>query len=70
MRGAPAVAVKVEHKGKIEELQNPKTVKNLLKMLNLNENEVLVSVNGELATEDTVIKDGDSVKIIDVISGG
>lgn len=64
------VVIKVEYKGKIVELENPKNIKNLLKMLNLNENEVLVSVNGQLVTEDTALREGDSVKIIDVISGG
>ncbi len=42
----------------------------LIKFLGLNREEVLVTVNGSLVTEDYALKEGDSVRILSVISGG
>lgn len=62
--------ITLEHSGKTEPYDAPATVGELIKKLGLSPEEVLVSVNGELATEDTRLRDGDEVKIISVISGG
>jgi len=44
--------------------------KDLLKKLKIDVNTVLVVQNGELITEDDIIKDKDEIKILSVISGG
>ncbi|MEM4396574.1 MAG: MoaD/ThiS family protein [Candidatus Woesearchaeota archaeon] len=46
------------------------TVKDLLKELNINLEEVLVTKNDELVDEDEMLENNDKVKIISVISGG
>lgn len=45
-------------------------VKDLLKSLNINPEGVLVVRNGELITEENFVGNGDSIKILSVISGG
>ncbi|MFH1589158.1 MAG: MoaD/ThiS family protein [archaeon] len=42
----------------------------LLSSLKINSSTVLVVSNGELITEEDVVKDSDDVKILSVISGG
>lgn len=46
------------------------SVKELLKELNINLEEVLVTKNDELVDEDEILENNDKVKIISVISGG
>ena len=46
------------------------SVKEMLKALKLNHTAVLVVKNGQLVTEDAILKEGDEVKILSVISGG
>jgi sulfur carrier protein len=46
------------------------TVKALLKKLKINIEEVIVARNGELISEDDVLNNKDSVKILSVVSGG
>lgn len=65
-----SATVKVLYRGKEQTVQDVKNVKELLQKLGINLNEVLVTVNGELTTEDTALKEGDTVNIINVISGG
>ncbi|MBC8500263.1 MAG: MoaD/ThiS family protein [Nanoarchaeota archaeon] len=45
-------------------------VKDLLKSVDINPNNVLVVRNNELITEEDDVKNSDSVKILSVISGG
>ena len=47
-----------------------KTVADLLKFLNIESSRVVVVRNNEVITEDEEIKDGDYIKILDVVSGG
>ena len=42
----------------------------LLKKLKINSETVLIVKNDELISEDEVLKDSDSIKILSVISGG
>jgi len=46
------------------------TAKKLLKQLKINSQQVLVSRNGALITEDEQLKDTDSIILLSVISGG
>lgn len=45
-------------------------VKDLFKLLKINSEGVLIVRNGELITEEEVLDNSDSVKILSVISGG
>ncbi len=45
-------------------------VRDLLKELKLNPEEVIVIRNGDVVTEDEVVRVGDEVEIVRVISGG
>lgn len=47
-----------------------KTVKELLKKLNINPITVIVAKNNELVTDDEKLSERDEVKIMSVISGG
>ena len=47
-----------------------KTIKELAKKLNISLNEFLVTINNEIAIEDSKLKDKDEVKFLSVISGG
>lgn len=62
--------VNVIYRGNEQVLSEVRTVKDVLEKLGLNPNSVIVTVEDELVTEDYVLKNGDKVKIIDVISGG
>tara|TARA_Y100000310_G_C20659868_1_gene804116 strand:- start:240 stop:434 length:195 start_codon:yes stop_codon:yes gene_type:complete len=46
------------------------TVKELADKLDINLNEFLVTVNNEIAIEDSELRDKDEVKFLSVISGG
>lgn len=46
------------------------TARDALKKLNIDPESVLVVVNGELATDDVVLKEKDKVKLVAVVSGG
>jgi len=47
-----------------------KTIKELAQKLNINLNEFLVTINNEIAIEDSKLKNKDEVKFLSVISGG
>jgi len=55
--------------GKVRECHRVR-VKEILRELGLNENEVLVSMDGELLTPDVVVGKGGEITIISVVSGG
>lgn len=46
------------------------TIKDLLGELSLSAQTVVSKQNGELVIEDTVINDGDEIKIVQIIYGG
>ncbi len=46
------------------------TARELLKKLNLNPQSYLVTRDGELISEDTIIRPGDKIRLVAVISGG
>ncbi len=46
------------------------TIKQALKKLDISAEEVIPTREGELVTEDTRLKDGDVIRLVDVISGG
>ncbi|MEM3127096.1 MAG: MoaD/ThiS family protein [Candidatus Woesearchaeota archaeon] len=60
----------IEREGRKEQIEFEGKVRKLLEKIKVNPSEVLVVVNDELATEDDVVKKGDKVKLLSVISGG
>ncbi|MCD8493266.1 MAG: thiamine biosynthesis protein ThiS [Geovibrio sp.] len=62
--------VKVEFTdGRAEEV-SPAPLKDILKKLNLKESTTLVTRDGELLTHDIHVYSGQTIKIINVVSGG
>ena len=47
-----------------------KSVKEMLKEMNILKNSVIVVVNNEVVTDDYVFKKDDKVKLLSVVSGG
>ncbi len=53
-----------------DDLRGGMTARDLVKKLGLQPEAILVVRNGELVTEDTIVKDEDTIKLVAVISGG
>jgi len=64
------VFIERENAKKTVELDGNTKVIDLLKTLNINPVSVIVSKNGEVVIEDTLIKDKDKIDIYSVVSGG
>ena len=62
--------VYIERKKETKEIKFSGNGLELLKELKLNPQAVLIAKNGEIVTEDTELSDGDSIKILSVVSGG
>jgi sulfur carrier protein len=52
------------------ELKRPRSIKKLLRDLEINPETVIVIVNGTLATPDRTVEDSDKVEVRPVVSGG
>ena len=61
---------KVTLRNKTYEFEKDASVRKILKRININPESYLVVRNGKLLTEDDVVKDGEEIKIVAVISGG
>ena len=66
----PAMKVIMTHPHKELEVPGPTRVHQLLQRLDLTPEAYLVIRGDELVTEDTVLRDSDSIEIRSVISGG
>ncbi len=62
--------MKVKFGDKTHTFERDLKVRDLLKELKLNPEEVIVIRNGEVVTEDEVVRVGDEIEIVRVISGG
>jgi len=61
----------IEKENKTKNIKITKiSVKNLLKKLKLSQNTVLVIKNNELVSEEEIIFNKDTIKIMSVVSGG
>ncbi|MDR2830396.1 MAG: MoaD/ThiS family protein [Methanobrevibacter sp.] len=65
-----AFKVKIGNKVKDMKLDDNKTIKNLLKKLNVSSESVVTKKNGEIVIEDEIIDDGDEIQLIRIIYGG
>ena len=64
------VAVRIIFRDNEYELDHGITVKKALKQIDITPESVLPTRDGELITEDEVLRDGDIIKLLAVISGG
>ncbi len=62
--------MQVTFRDKKWELKGGATARDTLKKLNIELESVLIVVNGKLVTDDVVLRDGDAVKLVAVVSGG
>ncbi len=62
--------VELEFRNKKYECKPNSTARDALKKIGIQPESVLVVVNGKLSTDDVILKEGDKVKLVAVISGG
>ncbi len=62
--------MEITFRGKKWELKGGITARDALKKINIDPESVLIVVNDKLVTDDTVLKEGDQVKLVAVVSGG
>jgi sulfur carrier protein ThiS len=62
--------VEVVFRNKRFEVKGNITARDALKKIGVEPEGVLVVVNGRLTTDDVILRDGDSVKLVAVVSGG
>ena len=60
----------IERTNEHKEVKEASTVKELLKILDINPTTVIVARNNELVIDNTKLNRRDSIKILSVISGG
>jgi len=65
-----SVFIEKSNEKQIVELKSNSKVVDLLKTLNINPTTVLIARDGNIITEDVLLKDKDNIKILSVISGG
>lgn len=64
------IMVIITFRNKKYEVKENMTARDALKRLNIDPESVLITVNGKLVTDDIVLREGDEVKLVAVISGG
>ncbi len=62
--------VEIVFRSKRFEVKPGATARDALRKLNIEPESVLVVINGELTTDDVILKDNDKVKLVAVVSGG
>jgi thiamine biosynthesis protein ThiS len=62
--------VKISFRNKQFEVKENITARDALKKISIDPESVLVTVNGKLMTDDVVLREGDQVKLVAVVSGG
>lgn len=62
--------VQISFRDKTFQVKENMTARDALKKINIDPESVLITVNGKLVTDDAVLREGDRVKLVAVISGG
>ena len=62
--------VKVSYRGKSWEVKAGSTVRHIIEKAGLNPESVLAVRDGKLINEETLTRDGDTIKLVTVVSGG
>jgi sulfur carrier protein ThiS len=64
------MSVKLLHRDKVYELKPGMTLRDCLFKINLLPESVIAVRQGEMITDDEILNDGETIKLISVISGG
>lgn len=62
--------IQITFRNKRFEVKENITARDALKKINIDPESVLITVNGKLVTDDVVLRQGDEVKLVAVVSGG
>lgn len=62
--------IELEFRSKKYEVKSNIAARDALKKIGIEPESVLVVVNGKLTTDDVILKEGDSVRLVAVVSGG
>jgi sulfur carrier protein len=62
--------VQITFRNRKFEVKDNITARDALKKVGVDPESVLVTVNGKLVTDDVVLRQGDQVKLVAVVSGG
>lgn len=62
--------VKVIYRNKTWEVKAGSTVRHVIEKANLNPESILAVRDGQLINEETLTQDGDTIKLVAVVSGG
>jgi sulfur carrier protein ThiS len=63
-------AMQITYRDKTFDVKPNSTARDALKKIGIDPESVLVTVNGKLTTDDVVLREGDQVKLVAVVSGG
>lgn len=64
------MVAKIIFRHQVHEIKHGMTVRNALQKLDIEPDSVLITLEGELITDDQIIKENDVIKLVPVISGG
>ncbi len=62
--------MEITFRDKKYEIKSGMTAREALRKIGIDPESVLIVLNGTLATDDTLLKEGDKVKLVAVVSGG
>lgn len=62
--------IQITFRNKKFEVKENMTARDALKRIGVDPESVLVTINGKLVTDDVVLRQGDQVKLVAVVSGG
>lgn len=62
--------IEITFRNKKFEVKENMAARDALKKISIDPESVLITVNGKLVTDDVILREGDKVKLVAVISGG
>ena len=62
--------MEIKYREKKWDMKSGMTARDALKKIGLDPESVLITINGQVVTDDVVLKETDQVKLIAVVSGG
>jgi sulfur carrier protein ThiS len=69
-KGSKMIKVKDRQKNLEYQIDGPKNVKDIINKFGFIETSILIIRGGELLTKDIVVRDGETIEILPVVSGG